>query len=187
MNIGILILAAGSSQRFGGDKRRAPLADGTPLLIATTRNALASGLPVAVCLRPDETELAVALEKAGTQVLYCPGAAAGMGHTLADAIAQVDWQGALVALGDMPYIEPATYCKAAAALLPGGICQPTWHGRPGHPVGFDRHWFPRLRQLRGDTGARDILAENRGAVTRFPVDDPGILRDIDTPQDIESP
>ena len=182
---GILILAAGSSQRFGGEKRQATLTDGTTLLETTTRNALASGLPVAICLRPGDSELASSLEALGTQPLFCPNATRGMGHSLADGIARLAaWEGVLITLGDMPFIKPATFCNAASALVPGGICQPDWQGKPGHPVGFSATWFDALTQLKGDAGARDIIKQNGEAVTRFPVDDRGILRDIDTPADL---
>jgi molybdenum cofactor cytidylyltransferase len=184
VNSGILILAAGSGRRFGSDKRLAALPDGSPMLETATRHALASGLPVAVCLRPGEDTLAAALNALGAEILSCPGAAAGMGQSLAEGIARITWDGALVALGDMPDILPATFCKAAARLVPGGICQPTWQGKPGHPVGFSRAWFAALGRLEGDTGARAILQQNGQAITRFTVDDPGILRDIDTPEDL---
>lgn len=186
MQIGILILAAGRGRRFGDDKRLAALPGGDSLLQTATRNALASGLPVAVCLRPGEETLAAGLEALGASCLSCATAPAGMGHTLAEGIARISWDGALIALGDMPEISPAIFCKAAAMLLPGGICQPTWQGKPGHPVGFASAWFEQLGQLRGDTGARAIIQQHGEAVTRFPVNDPGILRDIDTPADLLS-
>jgi molybdenum cofactor cytidylyltransferase len=109
-----------------------------------------------------------------------------MGHTLAEGIAQITWDGALIALGDMPGIMPATFCKAATTMVQGGICQATWQGKPGHPVGFSSAWFEQLGQLQGDTGARGIIKQHGEAVTHFPVDDPGILRDIDTPADLLS-
>ncbi|MGA7779576.1 MAG: nucleotidyltransferase family protein, partial [Paraburkholderia sp.] len=40
-----------------------------------------------------------------------------------------------------------------------------------------------LRALDGDTGARALLTEH--PVARLDVDDPGILRDVDTPEDLQ--
>jgi molybdenum cofactor cytidylyltransferase len=39
--------------------------------------------------------------------------------------------------------------------------------------------------LRGDEGAREILAAHRNAMTLIDVEDPGVLRDVDTPADLE--
>ena len=59
MSVGILILAAGSSRRFGSDKRRVLLANGKRLLQQSMENALASGLSVAVAVREGEEDFAM--------------------------------------------------------------------------------------------------------------------------------
>lgn len=180
-----MVLAAGSSQRFGSDKREAALADGRALLVASVSGAVASGLPVWVCLRRGDDALAAQVEAAGARVLFCEDAEAGMGHTLAEGIGQLrDVDGVLVALGDMPLVRADTFKQVAEALQHGAICQPTWQGQPGHPVGFGRDWFAALAQLRGDRGARALLKAHAECVSLMPVDDPGILRDIDTPDDL---
>ncbi|MEH6586127.1 MAG: nucleotidyltransferase family protein [Halioglobus sp.] len=186
MTTGILLLAAGSSRRFGSDKRKALLPNGQTLLSHTVRQALRSGLPVMVCLRGDDTELADQLQNLGASTLLCPVADEGMGSTLAYGVKHLpDWDRLLIALGDMPDIIPATFCKAAAALDTDDICQPCLNGTPGHPVGFSRAYFAQLAKLEGDSGARTVLRKNGEAVIRFPVDDPGIVRDIDRPVDIQ--
>jgi molybdenum cofactor cytidylyltransferase len=59
---------------------------------------------------------------------------------------------------------------------------PFYQGQRGHPVGFGAEHGEALRGLDGDTGARALLAANR--VARLDLDDPGILRDVDTPDDL---
>jgi molybdenum cofactor cytidylyltransferase len=185
LNTGILILAAGSSERFGSDKRTAMLTDGSTLLASSTRRALASTLPVLVCLRPGDEALADQLQSMGAQTLLCSQAREGMGATLACGVSHIEgWAGVLVALGDMPFIEPATYCKVAQALLPGAICQPIYAGTKGHPVGFAASYFSQLASLAGDRGARFLVQKNPEAVIRLPVDDPGIVRDVDNLADL---
>lgn len=70
-------------------------------------------------------------------------------------------------------------------LRPGSITLPTFRGSSGHPVGFSSDYFDKLTALGGDAGARELLQQNKEAIIRVPVDDPGILRDIDRPADIQ--
>lgn len=182
-----ILLAAGSASRFGSDKLLHRLADGTPVAVAAAANLLAAGQRVLAVVRPAQTELAAALTQRGVQVHPCPQAERGMGASLACAIAaSSDAAGWLVALGDMPYIQPASIEKVAAALANGAtLAAPTLDGqRFGHPVGFSAAWRPALLQLDGDSGARTLIATRRNEMTLIPCTDPGITHDIDVPADL---
>ncbi len=185
MNHTIVILAAGSAKRFGKDKRQALLADGTPLLQRSTAQALASSLPVLVCLRPEDAKMASTLQNLGARTLLCPQAHRGMGHTLAAGLERAsNGDGVLIALGDMPYIQPASYRTVAQALKPGAIVVPEYRGSTGHPVGFSRAFYAELAAVAGDQGARQVIEQNEHAVVRVSLSDAGIHADIDTPEDI---
>jgi len=185
LETGILMLAAGFGRRFGGDKRLAELPGGEPLLPASARQALHSGLPLVVCLRPEDTRLAAQVQALGASVCFCPSADQGMGATLAEGMQSIaGWDAVLVALGDMPEVQPQTFAALAKAMESATACRPVFRGTAGHPVGFSAALFPALRQLEGDRGARDILRELGDAVRAMDVDDAGILRDIDTPDDL---
>jgi molybdenum cofactor cytidylyltransferase len=116
----------------------------------------------------------------------------GMGHSLASgARAAQDWDYLFVALADMPWVRPATLARLRSAMERHSdgaaiILQPVVDGRPGHPVGFSRAFFSALQQLRGDAGARAIVRANPSAIVPLQVDDPGILRDLDTPDQAEA-
>jgi molybdenum cofactor cytidylyltransferase len=89
----------------------------------------------------------------------------------------------LVALGDMPWVEPDTLRRLADALAGGAtIAAPVMHGRRGNPVGFGRVHLEALLALSGDQGARRLL--QTCPVTEVEVTDPGIFRDIDTLTDL---
>ncbi len=179
------MLAAGYSRRFGSDKRLARLADGQTLLDAALGNAQATGLPIVLCLHPGDDALAERLKNPAVTPLICPVAEHGMGASLAWGVSQIPaWDGVLIALGDMPEVEPATFCKVATELADGGICQPYWREQAGHPVGFSKAFFPGLQALEGDRGAREMLAANPQSVLRIAIDDPGIIRDVDRPGDL---
>jgi molybdenum cofactor cytidylyltransferase len=184
VTIGILLLAAGRSRRFGSDKRLACLPGGRPLLQQTLLTLRAAKLPLRVCLRPGDAVVDDCFEPG--ERLVCPGADGGMGRSLAEGVAQLPghWQGLLVALADMPWVQPQTLRHLVAALEPGGIVVPLHAGQRGHPVAFHRHWFPMLQQLQGDRGARALIDAAGDACRRLPVDDPGVLRDVDRPADL---
>ncbi|MDT8407211.1 MAG: nucleotidyltransferase family protein [Methylococcales bacterium] len=183
--VGIL-LAAGNSRRFGADKLRQPLSDALSVAEHACRNLASSVDQVWVVVRPGATQLARQLEAQGAKVLTCPHAAQGMGISLSHAIkATPNTCGWLIALADMPWIQPASIAKVAAALRHGApLAAPFYHHQRGHPVGFAQSYYPALSSLTGDAGAKPLLESAQHALLRIPVDDPGVLQDIDRPEDL---
>ena len=111
--IGGIILAAGSSRRFGDDKRKQTLSSGQSILEESIHKAASVLDKVLVVLRFGDREFAQQLSSSidNDQVEYylAPDSAKGMAHSLANAIHKVhDWQGALVFLGDMPFVQAET-------------------------------------------------------------------------------
>lgn len=183
LKIGILVLAAGYSQRFGSDKRLARYRGGQSLLGATLQALRQAQLPIRVCLRDDhvDREWASAM-LAAVQPVFCDRSREGMGTTLAQGIAVCgDWDVTLVALGDMPEVGSHTLRQLAGHAGPAVIVIPVFDRQRGHPVAFGRRFYPQLRRLTGDTGARSILAGAGDALVSVATDDAGVVRDVDTP------
>ncbi len=190
---GIILLAAGQSERYGNDKRLASITgrDGSqPMLLATLEHINASGLPVFVVLRPGDVQWEQELDQRGIEWGTCPDAALGMGHSLAFGVhATQHWQHWLIALADMPFVQPQTYRAIANALEQHAIVRPVVHepttGQhlPGQPVGFQQRFACELMRCTGDTGARDLLQRYAADVHALEVTDDGILHDIDCPED----
>jgi molybdenum cofactor cytidylyltransferase len=177
--IGCIVLAAGSSKRFGSDKRLYRLPSGTGVLQQTLENLLPLFRQRILVLRPDDTELAMQHGK-DWQIVVAAQAGLGMGNSLAAAMqATRDWQGAVIALADMPWVLPATVCRVRDALTPDTIVVPTWQGRRGNPVGIGCDYFARLAALQGDSGARQLMQEFSARLVKLEIDDPGLVRDLD--------
>lgn len=175
------MLAAGASCRFGSDKR-CYLVDGQPLLRRTVGAVREARLSCRVCLRPGDGDVPLLVDLPGITFIECRTASQGMGATLAEGLESCgDWDAVLIVLGDMGWVKPATLEAVAAKLTVHNIVQPTYRNQPGQPVGFGRDFFPQLLALSGDRGGRSILRRHPDARTAVPVEDPGILRDLDIP------
>jgi len=185
-----LLLAAGSGSRFGGDKLLATLADGRPLASAAL-SALAAGVDhVIAIVRPGDAALEALLGKSGALVAVCPDAAEGIGASLACGVGEVqrrfpEAQGAIIALADMPWLSSSTVASVATALRRGAsLAAPTHRGTRGHPVAIGARYFAELQTLSGDEGAKRLLAVHAAEIELIAVDDPGVLRDVDTQSDL---
>ncbi|MBM3343607.1 MAG: nucleotidyltransferase family protein [Betaproteobacteria bacterium] len=186
-----ILLAAGAGRRFGsganaiGGKLLHEL-DGVAIGVRSARNMLAAGLPVTAVVRPGSERLAQLLRAEGVTVTVCANAAQGMGVSLAHAIAATrDAQGWVVALGDMPRIEPATIARIAEALRNGArIAAPRFKGERGLPVGFSAAFGGELVALKGDEGARSLIKRHHAEVDWIEVEDAGVVFDIDRQEDI---
>jgi molybdenum cofactor cytidylyltransferase len=186
--VGIL-LAAGRGRRFDPEGLRnkllQPLAGGEPVVVASAHNLLSVLSRVIAVVPPQDGGVAAALRALGCEVVLCEEADSGMAASLVTAIThslpQADaW---LVALGDMPFVAPATLRALLAAVEEGAdIAAPVYEGRRGNPVAFGARYLPALLALEGEHGARALL--KAAPVVEVAVDDPGILRDIDTPGDL---
>lgn len=187
-----LLLAAGFSRRFGTtDKLLQPMADGRPVALAAAQHLL-QALPNSIAVvRPDAHLLGELLQQAGLQVVRCGAQQLEMADSITAAVryaaaTEDSTNGYVIALADMPFIQPQTIRAVADRLAAGAaIVVPTHLGRRGHPVAFAAKFRNALLALQGDQGARSILQAHPQQIELVACDDPGILRDIDTPADLD--
>ena len=184
-----VLLAAGRGSRFDPTGARYKLLQALPngeAVVAASARALLAALPrVVAVVRPDDAATASLLRGMGCEVVACANADTGMAASLACGVQHTqDANGWLIALADMPYVQPSTMAALSAAIGQGaGIAAPMHLGQRGNPVAFGRVHLAALLALEGDQGARSILKNN--PVNELMVNDPGILQDIDKPSDIQ--
>lgn len=188
MRIVGILLAAGQGSRFGGGKLLAKLDDGMPVGVRSARQFRSALDEVVAVLKPGDEALADLLSAQGVRIEVCPDATLGMGQSLAHGVrSTADADGWVVALADMPLISVETIKRIADAVRGGAlIAAPVYRGQRGHPVGFARSLGPRLGALTGDAGARDIVRQQLDCLQSIDVDDPGVLADIDTREQLNS-
>lgn len=184
-----LLLAAGSAKRFGSDKLRHELPHGVTIAVQAARHLKSEVEGVFAVVSPNQNELLENLRAEGCKVSICENAAEGMGASLACAArAAGERAGYLVALADMPFIRPSSIAAVRDALGAGApLAAPYWRSRRGHPVGISGRFFDELLSLKGDEGAKQLLAANEKILVKVPLGDPGVVRDIDTPADLAPP
>ena len=187
MKLCALLLAAGASRRFGPDnKLLAQLPDGQRLAQAAALPLVQTLERVNAVVRPGEQQLADLLQQSGCRIIWHEDADAGMGSSLAKGISVAsDCDGWLVALADMPWIRPGSVLQVADALRAGAaIARPMYQGKAGHPVGFSARFGPQLQTLDDDHGARSIINATPHLLHKIDCDDPAVLHDIDTLDDL---
>lgn len=179
-----IVLAAGTSTRFGRDKRHVKNAAGETLL-GLTLNSIPPIFQQRILVLHDGDEALGAIHAESWQVIYAALAAGGMGHSIAAAIGLVsDCTGCLIALGDMPLVRPETYSMLQEAAKPDRIVVPFFEHKRGNPVMIGRDFFLQLAELKGDSGARQLMQRHPQCIERLDVQDEGILRDMDTPAEL---
>jgi len=187
----VVVLAAGRSERFGAGRHKLAQPLGASSVLAQTlARAIASHLRTVVVTTEAFVDVARS-SVAARDVVVLPDLASdgsallGMGTSIAAGVrASADSAGWLVLPGDMPLVQSATLLAVARALDHHAVAYAQHGGRRGHPVGFAAELYPELTELSGDEGARRIIA--RYPAFAVDLDDPGILVDIDTEDDLDA-
>lgn len=182
-----VILAAGFSRRFGDDKLLADFGGRTLLAhsVETVRSVVAqAGIVDLVLVRPAGS-MTAAVE--GVSIVHAPEQTDGFAASLRAGIAAVAERSdaAFVFLADMPFAPPADLLLrmiAARRSARADAARPCWNGKPGHPVLLGRALFGKVAQLRGDSGARDLLASARCVAVEC--DSDCVVFDVDAPADM---
>jgi molybdenum cofactor cytidylyltransferase len=189
--IGAVILAAGKGARLGG-LAKALLArrDGSTFLASIVASARAAGLADAVVVvgPPHGEAITAHARELGCRTAENPTPERGMASSVAigfGALGEGTCDAAWLWPVDHPDVLPATLRTLLAALDGHTAVRPVYRGRGGHPPLIARSVWPQLAEC-GDVegGARAVLAEVD--MLDIDVDDAGVIRDVDTPEDLEA-
>jgi molybdenum cofactor cytidylyltransferase len=189
--IAAVILAAGQSRRMGRVNKLLADIDGAPMIARIADAVLASSAgPVVVVTGFEPKRVRAALAGRELTIVHNQDYADGLSTSLKCALKALDHEvdgavdGAVVCLGDMPGVSAAHIDKLIAAFDPvegRGICVPTFNGKRGNPVLWDRRYFSGIAEVAGDVGARHLIGEHADAVCEVAMGDDGVLTDLDTP------
>jgi len=185
----VMLLAAGSSSRFGSPKQLADIA-GQPMLARTldTVLQLERRHPVTVVLGADVEQLAPLVRDASANVAFNPDYAQGLASSIRAGLAQApfDARGALIALADQVAVTADDLRRLVSRWeqQPDHIVAALYEDTIGVPAIFPADLFRELAELQGDRGARAVLSRYPERVIGVPM--PSAAQDIDTPADLRA-
>ena len=186
MKIALVLTAAGSSKRFGGDKLAYPI-DGKPMLLHALElyeRLTDRFVSRTVVLRSGAEERRAVAERMDYRVIGNPDPERGMASSVVlgteDAL-KSDPDGILFAVGDQPRVTDRTVLALLDAFMkdPTRIVAPCASGKRGNPVLFPKDLFSELLKLTGDVGGSQVIARHKDRLVTVEVPEEE-LRDIDT-------
>lgn len=196
-----VLLAAGTSSRFGDENKLLATVDGQPIVRRALEPLLAAGLSeVFVVVGHEADAVRSALSDLPVTVVRNDEYEAGQATSVRRGVEAVTEHVAestedgedgdpvdavLFALGDMPDVRAETIrlLVDAFAAEVGDPLVAACDGQRGNPVLFGARFFDRLADVEGDTGGRGILL-SADRTRLVETGDPGVLRDVDRPKDL---
>jgi len=186
----VIILSAGESSRMGFPKALLETGDGRKFIeriLDEVKNITISPEKVIIVLGYHKDKILQEIDAGQYSVVINPAPENGQLSSLICGLQEVDedCRGILLCLVDHPLVEKETYERIIeyAHKNPGSLILPRYGKRKGHPVFFPREIFDDLKESPLDQGARYGVRKNRERIIVIEVDDPGILKDIDTRED----
>jgi len=185
--ISAVVLAAGLSRRMGRPKLVLPLG-GKPVLervLDVLRRAKVDETVVVLGANAAQVRKIVRFEK--EKVVVNPGYRKGMSSSIRVGLRSIDRDAdaVLIVLGDQPFLSARTVDAVVDGFVEkrAPVVVPVLRGVRGNPVLFARSVFPKAVKIRGDVGAKSVVKAYGESVLEVPVQDEGVLFDIDTPSE----
>jgi len=191
--IAALVLAAGRSRRMAPHNKLL-VADrtGKTMIARVVDNVLSSNArPVLVVTGHQAEQIQHALGGRPVRYVHAADYAEGLSASLKAGIAAVpdECAAALVCLGDMPLVTGRMIDRLLSAYDPDEgrlIVLPTFRGKQGNPMLWDRRFFAEILQISGDSGARFLVGKHVEIVAEVEMADDAVLRDFDTTDSLNS-
>ena len=186
-----VVPAAGRSLRMGRPKAMLDAGAGRTFVERVVATLARGGCtPVLVVLRDPSAPEGELARRVGARVIANPAPDEGPVTSVRCALSALPRATAGIAVlpVDHPLVEPGTVeellaafdaHESAAALIP------TYGGRRGHPVVLRSSLFPEVMEEELPEGLRTVLRRDPARVREVPVSDPGVVADLDTPEELE--
>jgi molybdenum cofactor cytidylyltransferase len=185
---GVVILAGGQSNRLGSPKQLLPYKESTLIRHAAAVALEADIGPVLIVTGANERVVLRAIE--GLNVFHAtnPGWQEGMASSLRVGLKAMverfpETDGIIFMVCDQPFVTKSLLLCLIETLQTTGkaVTACSYLGKKGTPALFHRSFFEKLMELKGDKGARMLIAAHPDEVADVPFEEGAI--DIDTVDD----
>jgi molybdenum cofactor cytidylyltransferase len=184
--IAAIVLTAGKSERMGGRPKALLEFKGRTFLEHILDAIEKSGIPsTVVVVGHHRKEITSALN---LPTVFNPNYEQGMSTSVQAGIRALPAgvTGAGIFLVDQPLIDAGTIKVLSSELRPGHIVLPFHERRRGHPAFFASDIFEEILNLGPEQGLNTVVRRDPSRITEVVAENPGVLRDIDTPEEFEN-
>lgn len=187
--VSAILLAAGSSDRFGRPKQLLDVRGKKMIQIAVESLLRSRVSEIVVVLGYAREQIRKYLEGYPVKVVenlqYRKGQSSSIKRGL-ESISQ-EAEAALFMLSDTPLVGHEIIDLVIGKYEETGspIVAPFYGERRGHPVLFDRGLFEKLRALEGDVSGSGIIRRHSKQVMRVQVDSDAVVFDVDNEEDYQ--
>lgn len=189
--IALIILAAGKSTRFPGNKLLAKV-DDESMIGRVVRVALESKVDEVVVVTGHDAERIEAevrrLRDPRLRIIFNPGYEGGQSTSVKAGVrAVMDSDAVMILPADVAFVEPQDIDAVREKFLEtrAPIVVATHRGRHGHPILLSRELFPEILRISEERyGLKEVVNRHRGEVVEAEAG-PYTVKDIDTPEDLE--
>lgn len=180
-----VILAAGESSRIGRNKLALPLGNQSVLEHAIS-NFLIESVDEIIVVTGKYPHLHTNISP-GVRLVHNPDYVQGMGSSvklgLKSLVLKPD--AVFISPADIPLIKRETIEKMINAFTEQSIVIPTYQGKKGHPVLLGKAHIEQCLQEQKEKVLYEVIVKNSDRIVYLPLEDEGILMDIDTMEDYE--
>ena len=184
-----IVPAAGKAERFGGAKLLAEV-DGQTVLDRTLKclfDAFIERVVLVVAPGADYSSARWAEDKR-LRIVVNPDPSRGMFSSIQEGLRDAVGDPLLVLPADMPFVSTSSVNAVInAAVLKKAIVAPVFQGRRGHPVAFPARLREAIVNAPATSTLKDALEASEAERVEIEVADPGILHDVDRPEDLTAP
>ena len=188
--ISSILLAAGQSKRMSGENKLIKSVKGIPLIKCALNNILKSHVNEIIIVVGYQNETIEKLIDKTSRIkfVFNSNFESGMASSIIKGIKKLSKKtdSFFISLGDMPSINYDTYNQLIKCNKNKKAIVPMFKGQQGNPVLFPKSFEEKLLSIQGDSGAKKILEINKKEVLYLEINDPGIIRDLDVPNDFNN-
>ncbi len=182
-----IVPAAGRAERFGSVKLLA-LVRGEPLINWTLWSLLDGGIARIVVVTAEDADFSDAplMADPRVRVTVNENPSRGMFSSIQAGLAVTAGDPFVILPADMPFVASGTVTEVVLACIRRGrVTIPVHQEQRGHPIAIPSGFRRALLLAPPDVTLKQALSAAGAEPVELPVGDPGILKDVDTPADLE--